>query len=72
MCFTRIQAEKLYDTNRDATVTKLIELDSENEKFKLQVAKLSKNSSNSSKPPSSDVVKPDRAKRRRDKKKRKK
>jgi transposase len=72
MCFTRIQAEKLYDTNRDATVTKLIELDSENEKLKLQVAKLSKNSSNSSKPPSSDVVKPDRAKRRRDKKKRKK
>ncbi len=58
MCLHRKDAEKIYDSGKELTVKKILEMDSENDELKLKIAKLSKNSSNSSKPPSSDIVKP--------------
>jgi transposase len=64
-------AQRLYDSGKEPTIAKLIELDSKVDELTAKIAGLSKNSSNSSKPPSSDIVKPSsRAERRRDKKKR--
>ncbi len=50
----RPQAEQLYDSGKEATVAKLLELDAENKKLKQKVAQLEKSSQESSKPPSSD------------------
>jgi hypothetical protein len=47
-------AERLYDSGKEPTVTKLLEYDTENTKLKRKIAQLEKNSTNSSKPPSSD------------------
>ena len=47
-------AELLYDSGKDPTVGKLLELDQENKTLKAKIAALSTDSSNSSKPPSSD------------------
>ncbi len=51
----RVQAEKLYDSGKETTVEKLLELDTENKELKEKVARLEKNSQDSSKPPSSDT-----------------
>jgi transposase len=56
VCIDRKAAEALYQSGIEPTVTVLVELSAENEKYKLQIAKLSKNSTNSSKPPSTDIV----------------
>lgn len=48
------QAEILYDSGKEPTVEKLLELDDENERLKRQLAALQQDSTNSSKPPSSD------------------
>jgi len=50
----RPQAEQLYDSGKEKTVEKLLELDTENKGLKEKVAQLEKNSHDSSKPPSSD------------------
>lgn len=50
----RLQAEQLYDSGKDVTVEKLLELDAENQTLKEKLAQLEKNSQESSKPPSSD------------------
>ena len=47
-------AEKLYDSGKEATVEKLLELDDTVEQLKERVAKLERNSQESSKPPSTD------------------
>lgn len=72
MCIDKETAERLYNSGKDATVAKIIELDTTVDVLTEKIAKLSKNSSNSSKPPSSDIVKPDRTQRRRDKKEKRK
>jgi len=51
----RSQAEKLYDSGKEITVEKLLELDAENKALKEKVAQLEKSSQDSSKPPSSDM-----------------
>jgi transposase len=48
-------AEKLYESGKELTVEKLLELDAENKKLKEKVAQLEKNSQDSSRPPSSDT-----------------
>ena len=48
------EAELLYDSGKDPTVGKLLELDEENKTLKAKIAALSTDSTNSSKPPSSD------------------
>jgi len=48
------EAERLYDSGKDPTVGKLLELDEENKTLKAKIAALSTDSTNSSKPPSSD------------------
>jgi len=48
------QAEALYDSGKNPTVGKLLELDQENKTLKAKIAALSTDSTNSSKPPSSD------------------
>lgn len=48
------EAERLYDSGKDPTVGKLLELDEEIKGLKEKVAALCTNSTNSSKPPSSD------------------
>jgi len=48
------EAERLYDSGKDPTVEKLLELDEENKTLKAKIASLSTDSTNSSKPPSSD------------------
>jgi len=48
------EAELLYDSGKDPTVGKLLELDQENKNLKAKIANLSTDSTNSSKPPSSD------------------
>lgn len=78
MPIDEITAGRIYDSGRDATIAFILELDSRINSLKAQVdalteqvAKLSKNSSNSSKPPSSDITKPkaaNRAQRRRQQK----
>lgn len=50
----RWAAEKLYDSGKEPTVSKLLEYDADNKELKLKIAQLEKNSTNSSKPPSSD------------------
>lgn len=49
-------------TDKDATIAQLIlqieQLRAENQRLKDQIARLTRDSSNSSKPPSSDIVKP--------------
>ena len=50
----RSQAEQLYDSGKEVTVEKLLELDVENRTLKEKLAQLEKNSQESSKPPSSD------------------
>lgn len=62
----------LYDSGKEPTVQRLIELDSKVGELTEKIARLSKNSSNSSKPPSSDITKPNRAEKRRENKKHKK
>jgi len=59
------EAEALYDSGKEPTVGKLLELDSEIKVLKAKIAALSKDSTNSSKPPSSDgpqVVRPKKKK----------
>ncbi len=51
----RPQAEKLYDSGKETTVERLLELDAENKELKEKVAQLEKSSHGSSKPPSSDT-----------------
>jgi len=51
----RSQAEQLYDSGKEVTVAKLLELAAENQALKEKVAQLDKNSQDSSKPPSSDT-----------------
>jgi hypothetical protein len=51
----RPQAEKLYDSGKELTVAKLLELDANNKELKEKVAQLEKNSQDSSQPPSSDT-----------------
>lgn len=58
MCMKKKEAEHLYDTGKEATVAKLLILDTKVDELNERIAKLTKNSSNSSKPPSSDIVKP--------------
>ena len=53
----RPHAEQLYDSGKETTVEKLLELDTENKELKEKVAQLEKNSHDSSKPPSSDFPK---------------
>jgi len=53
----RPQAEQLYDSGKEVTVEKLLELDTENKKLKEKIAQLEKSSHDSSKPPSSDFPK---------------
>lgn len=48
------EAEALYDSGKDPTVEKLLELDEQIKALKAKVANLSTDSTNSSKPPSSD------------------
>jgi transposase len=72
MCMNKEIAQRIYDSGKESTIAKLIELDSKVDELTAHIAKLSKNSSNSSKPPSSDIVKPNREQRRKDKKKRSK
>ena len=48
------EAEKLYDSWKEPTVDKLLELDNENEQLKEKIAKLERTSQESSKPPSTD------------------
>lgn len=48
------EAERLYDSGKEPTVEKLLELDQENKILKAKIAGLSTDSTNSSKPPSSD------------------
>ncbi len=72
MCLDKKAAEQLYNSGKEATIAKIIELDAKVDELTEKIAKLSKNSSNSSKPPSSDIVKPNRAQRRRDKKNKRK
>jgi len=48
------EAEALYDSGKDPTVGKLLELDEENKTLKSKIAAVSTDSTNSSKPPSSD------------------
>jgi hypothetical protein len=48
------EAEKLYDSGKEPTCTKLMEQDDQIKKLKEKIASLSQDSSNSSKPPSSD------------------
>ena len=64
----RQEAERLYDSGKEPTVEKLLELDTENVHLKETVAGLERNSRSSSKPPSSDSIR-DR-KERKGKKKR--
>ena len=47
-------AEILYDSGKEPTVSKLLQLDDEIEILKQKIASLTKDSTNSSKPPSSD------------------
>jgi len=47
------EAEKLYDSGKEPTITRLLELDDQIKKLKKKIASLSQDSSNSSKPPSS-------------------
>lgn len=49
----RHTAEQIFNSGKETTVNKLLEMDK-------QIQRLSKNSTNSSKPPSSDIVKPRR------------
>lgn len=75
MCLDKTAAERLYDSGKEKTVVRILELDAKVDELTEKVARLSKNSSNSSKPPSSDIVNPSaqsRAERRRKDKKRKK
>ena len=48
------EAENIYDSGKEPTVTRLLEQDDQIKKLKAKIASLSQNSSNSSKPPSSD------------------
>ena len=50
----RRAAEKLYDSGKEPTVSKLLDYDAENKRLKRKVSQLEKDSTNSSKPPSSD------------------
>ncbi|MBF0339213.1 MAG: IS66 family transposase, partial [Nitrospirae bacterium] len=53
----RIEAEILYDSGKEPTVTRLIEYHTEITDLKEKIASLEKNSQNSSKPPSTDGFK---------------
>lgn len=72
MCMDKSSAEQIYNSGKEPTVAKLLELDTKVDELTARIAALSKNSSNSSKPPSSDIVKPCRAQRRQEERKRKK
>lgn len=50
----RCQAEVLYDSGKEPTVEKLLDLDQENKALKEKIASFSQDSTTSSKPPSSD------------------
>jgi thiol-disulfide isomerase/thioredoxin len=54
----RRSAEKIFNSGKEPTISKLLEMDKSLRKLQCQVDCLSKNSTNSSKPPSSDIVKP--------------
>ena len=53
----RPHAEQLYDSGKEVTVEKLLELDAEIKNLKEKIAQLEKTSQESSKPPSSDFPK---------------
>lgn len=50
----RATAENIYDSGKEATIEKLLELDADNQKLREKIAQLEKTSQESSKPPSSD------------------
>ena len=50
----RREAENLYESGKEPTVQKLLELDEQNRNLQAQVFSANLNSTNSSKPPSSD------------------
>jgi transposase len=58
------EAEALYDSGKDPTVEKLLELDEENKNLKAKIAAVSTDSTNSSKPPSSDGPRVNRPKKK--------
>jgi len=58
----RPAAEKIYNSGKEATIEKLLELDAENKSLKEKIAQLEKTSQESSKPPSSDAPKHRRVK----------
>jgi len=53
----RATAEKIYDSGKEATIEKLLELDADNKKLREKIAQLEQTSQESSKPPSSDGFK---------------
>lgn len=60
----RHDAENLFNSGKEPTICKLLEMDRDLRALKRRIDRLSKNSTNSSKPPSSDIVKsrhPDQA-----------
>jgi len=59
----RLQAETLYDSGKEPTVAKLLEIDEENRALKGELESVRRNSTNSSKPPSSDGPEVERKKR---------
>ncbi len=64
------EAERLYDSWKDPTVGKLLELDQQNKTLKAKIAALSTDSTNSSKPPSSDGPRVKKEKKRLSRRKR--
>lgn len=50
----RQEAEQIYDSGKEPTVNKLLELDGKIEQLQIKISNLERNSGNSSKPPSSD------------------
>jgi transposase len=54
----RRDAEKIFNSGKESTISKLLEMDKTLRHLQHRIDRLSKNSTNSSKPPSSDIVKP--------------
>ncbi|MEN6366863.1 MAG: IS66 family transposase [Thermoguttaceae bacterium] len=59
-CFTEEDVRRLIEEAVAPLKARIAELEAENERLKVEIAKLRKNSTTSSKPPSSDIVKPPR------------
>ncbi len=54
----RHDAEQIFNSGKEPTISKLLEMDKGLRTLQRRIDRLSKNSTNSSKPPSSDIVKP--------------